>query len=278
MASGGRRDAMAPPRLSLPAPPKPAPPHPTPSHIAWAGLASPRLASPGPEERVVERDPEIMTRPASVVPSRLMVVGSDNKAVAAGLLGPLTEGDALTLYCIALGVSGQRRRALKHHQALVKRTLQIPPCDYSMMTCAAFWASFLAFISRRPSHAAPDKKWVSRRVTESTAKESRWPAPEVTWWRGSTLLANNSQLTGYDKDALATFPAPPPPSASEGQVSTKLSIPALTRDYVQANLTCRAVNNNITAPLSTSLALLLHREYLHHYHHHHHHHCRYRYH
>lgn len=123
-----------------------------------------------------------------VVPSRLMVVGSDNKAVSAGLLGPLTEGDALTLYCIALG---------------------------------------------------------------------GWPAPEVTWWRGSTLLANNSLVTGYDREALAAFPAPPPPSASEGQVSTKLSIPALTRDYVQANLTCRATNNNITAPLSTSLALLL---------------------
>lgn len=93
-----------------------------------------------------------------------------------------------------------------------------------------------------------------------------WPAPEVTWWRGSTLLANHSLTTGYDRAALAAFPAPPPPSASEGQVRTELSIPALTRDYVQANLTCRAANNNITAPLTTSLALLVYREYQHHHH------------
>ncbi|XP_069936889.1 nephrin-like [Cherax quadricarinatus] len=41
------------------------------------------------------------------------------------------------------------------------------------------------------------------------------------------------------------------------QVRTEVNIPALTRDYIHANLTCRATNNNITEPLSTTMALLL---------------------
>ncbi|XP_071514966.1 uncharacterized protein [Panulirus ornatus] len=118
-----------------------------------------------------------------LVPSRLVVLDQNQRAVPAGFLGPLTEGEALTLYCVATG--GR-------------------------------------------------------------------PAPEVTWWRGSTLLANRSVILRHDDGARA-------PSSGVGvgvrQVRTELSIPALTRDYLHANLTCRASNNNITEPHSTTLAL-----------------------
>ncbi|XP_042884590.1 nephrin-like [Penaeus japonicus] len=38
-----------------------------------------------------------------VVPSRLVVVTRENRQVTAGFLGPLTEGEALTLYCVVTG-------------------------------------------------------------------------------------------------------------------------------------------------------------------------------
>lgn len=103
-----------------------------------------------------------------------------------------------------------------------------------------------------------------------------WPAPEVKWWRGSTLLANHSLVLGHETNSVhSTAPRPNglviPPTTNSlhlvsgvGQVRTELSIPALTRDYVEANLTCRASNNNITEPLTTSLALLLYRQYQYH--------------
>ncbi|MPC23193.1 hypothetical protein E2C01_016231 [Portunus trituberculatus] len=98
-----------------------------------------------------------------------------------------------------------------------------------------------------------------------------WPAPEVTWWRGSTLLSNNRTVLGYDgpPPTMPSLSALPPPSmqftrapvgAPARQVKAVLNIPALTRDYVRSNLTCRASNTNLTQPLSVSLALLLHRE------------------
>ncbi|XP_069936035.1 synaptogenesis protein syg-2-like [Cherax quadricarinatus] len=89
---------------------------------------------------------------------------------------------------------------------------------------------------------------------------ARRPAPEVTWWRGSRLLANRSITLGHQEE-------PPTPHAMNHalvgvgvgvrQVRTEVNIPALTRDYIHANLTCRATNNNITEPLSTTMALLL---------------------
>ncbi|XP_071514967.1 protein turtle homolog B-like [Panulirus ornatus] len=147
-----------------------------------------------------------------VVPSRLVIMDQVNRTVPAGFLGPLTEGEALTLYCVATG--GQ-------------------------------------------------------------------PTPEVTWWRGATLLANHSVVLGQEEPfhapsthapnsaMVASFSSPSSSSSSSfspssgvgvgvRQVRTELSIPALTRDYLHANLTCRASNNNITEPLSTTLPLLLH--------------------
>ncbi|XP_042233629.1 nephrin-like [Homarus americanus] len=140
-----------------------------------------------------------------VVPSRLVVVDQMDRPVPAGLLGPLTEGEPLTLYCVATG---------------------------------------------------------------------GWPVPEVTWWRGSTLLANHSLILGHNgpistssssssssshasSPSHASSHAPSMVGAGVRQVRTEVSVPALSRDYVHANLTCRATNNNITEPLSTTLALLL---------------------
>lgn len=109
-------------------------------------------------------------------------------------------------------------------------------------------------------------------VNTSSLPPSGWPAPEVTWWHGSTLLHNiTTTILGYDGPPPAV-PAATQPSAVAGvgasagatvrQVRAELSIQSITRDYVQSNLTCRASNTNLTQPLSVSLALLLHCEYL----------------
>ncbi|XP_069173731.1 protein turtle homolog A-like [Procambarus clarkii] len=137
-----------------------------------------------------------------VVPSRLVVLDQHSRPVPSGLLGPLTEGDPLTLLCVATG--GR-------------------------------------------------------------------PAPEVTWWRGTTLLSNSSSSSSHILSHNGSPSRPAPANAINSspagvgaemgvgvrQVRAEVSIPALTRDYLHANLTCRANNNNITEPLSTSLAILL---------------------
>ncbi|XP_069943894.1 contactin-2 isoform X3 [Cherax quadricarinatus] len=92
------------------------------------------------------------------------------------------------------------------------------------------------------------------------------PTPEVTWWRGSVLLSNSSSSSSSSSNSQLLSPEGSPGRLSASttptgmgvkQVRAELSIPALTRDYLHANLTCRASNNNITEPLSTSLNLLL---------------------
>ncbi|XP_069957875.1 protein turtle homolog B-like isoform X2 [Cherax quadricarinatus] len=127
-----------------------------------------------------------------VVPSRLVVQDENSRAVPAGLLGPLTQGDKLTLYCVATG--GR-------------------------------------------------------------------PPPEVTWWRGSTLLANRSLVLGQDGTLLSSQEVNGGRLMRLGvgvgvmYVRTELTIPSLTRDYARANLTCKASNNNITEALSTTISL-----------------------
>ncbi|XP_069170194.1 protein turtle homolog B [Procambarus clarkii] len=126
-----------------------------------------------------------------VVPSRLVVKDENSRAVPAGLLGPLTEGDSLILYCVA---SGGR------------------------------------------------------------------PSPSVTWWRGSQLLANRSRVLDADGALLSSQDVVGGGrlmSVGVGamHVRTELIIPALTRDYARANLTCKASNNNITEALSTTISL-----------------------
>ncbi|XP_069168527.1 synaptogenesis protein syg-2 [Procambarus clarkii] len=136
----------------------------------------------------------IVTLTVYVVPSRIVVLDANSRPIHGGVVRSLTEGDALTLYCIA---SGGR------------------------------------------------------------------PPAQVTWWKGASLLTNTSVSVGEDGTLLA--------SQEEGDdvvhtvgvgvgvryVRTALIIPALTTDYAHANITCRASNNNITEPLSTTLYLEL---------------------
>ncbi|XP_066942556.1 nephrin-like [Macrobrachium rosenbergii] len=130
-----------------------------------------------------------------VVPSRLVVQNENSQPVTAGLLGPLTEGQKLTLYCVATG--GR-------------------------------------------------------------------PLPKVTWWRGDKLLANRSIIMGEDGSLLGQNEVSYSISTDLGtmqqgrnakHVRTELTIPKLSRDYAHANLTCKASNNHISEPLSTTLSL-----------------------
>ncbi|XP_069177783.1 synaptogenesis protein syg-2-like [Procambarus clarkii] len=136
----------------------------------------------------------IVTLTVYVVPSRMVVLDADSRPVHGGVVRSLTEGDALTLYCIA---SGGR------------------------------------------------------------------PPAEVTWWKGSSLLSNRSVTVGEDGTLLASHEEGDDVVHTVGvgvgvrYVRTVLTIPALTRDYAHANITCRASNNNITEPLSTTLYLEL---------------------
>ncbi|XP_069958180.1 roundabout homolog 3-like [Cherax quadricarinatus] len=136
----------------------------------------------------------IVTLTVYVVPSRMVVLDANSRPIQGGVLRSLTEGDALTLYCIA---SGGR------------------------------------------------------------------PPPEVTWWKGTTLLSNRSVSVGEDGTLLASHEEGDDVVHTVGvgvgvrYVRTALIIPALTRDYAHANITCRASNNNITEPMSTTLYLEL---------------------
>ncbi|XP_042859976.1 hemicentin-2-like [Penaeus japonicus] len=85
-----------------------------------------------------------------------------------------------------------------------------------------------------------------------------WPTPQVSWWKGSLLLANHSVVIGENNDYLhREVMNDGMGGLSNGlrQVKTKLMIPKIPRDFVHANLTCQASNNNITEPLSTTLSL-----------------------
>ncbi|XP_045113418.1 neural cell adhesion molecule 1-like isoform X2 [Portunus trituberculatus] len=84
------------------------------------------------------------------------------------------------------------------------------------------------------------------------------PPPEVTWWRGSELLANRSLVLGEDGSLLSARHAGGTGlqvSVGVHHVRTELTIPALTRNHARANLTCRASNNNLTEPLHTTVSL-----------------------
>ncbi|XP_042229711.1 nephrin-like [Homarus americanus] len=136
----------------------------------------------------------IVTLTVYVVPSRMVVLDANSRPIHGGVLRSLTQGDSLTLYCIA---SGGR------------------------------------------------------------------PPPEVSWWKGSKLLSNRSVAVGEDGTLLASHEEGDDVVHTVGvgvgvrYVRTILLIPTLTRDYAHANITCRASNNNITEPLSTTLYLEL---------------------
>ncbi|XP_074603639.1 uncharacterized protein LOC141857110 [Brevipalpus obovatus] len=63
------------------------------------------------------------------------------------------------------------------------------------------------------------------------------PRPSLTWWRDTTLIDDTFEYV--DKDLT----------------TNQLVIPSLARHHLLAKLTCQAVNNNMTVPLSTSATL-----------------------
>lgn len=63
------------------------------------------------------------------------------------------------------------------------------------------------------------------------------PKPAISWWKNSELLDDDSEI-----------------SEADFTVNT-LYIPALRRDDLNQNLTCRTRNSNITAELGKSVQL-----------------------
>ena len=68
------------------------------------------------------------------------------------------------------------------------------------------------------------------------------PRPSLTWWRESALLDDSSELTG------------------SGGLRNQLDIVSLQRHDLMAVFTCQASNNNISAPLASSVTVDLNCE------------------
>ncbi|KAH0568441.1 hypothetical protein KQX54_020899 [Cotesia glomerata] len=71
------------------------------------------------------------------------------------------------------------------------------------------------------------------------------PSPTVRWWKGEMLLES--------KDEPGEFPA---------LRRNTLVVTSLTRADLHAIFTCQASNNNISQPVSASIAIEMYREYL----------------
>ncbi|XP_047738172.1 uncharacterized protein LOC125178462, partial [Hyalella azteca] len=103
------------------------------------------------------------------------------------------------------------------------------------------------------------------------------PPPRVSWWSGTTLLADRSFVIGHDGTILSSQEIDvtvrntmsydagkqvPGLGLREGSgppyVVTELIIPSLTRDHT--NFSCSASNTNLTAPIVRTVALTV---YLH---------------
>jgi len=69
------------------------------------------------------------------------------------------------------------------------------------------------------------------------------PEPKVRWWRGETLLDS--------KDEPGEFPA---------LRRNTLVVRELSRADLHAVFDCQASNNNISQPVSTSVAIEMHRK------------------
>ena len=66
---------------------------------------------------------------------------------------------------------------------------------------------------------------------------------KVTWWRDHALLDDSDNPMG-------------------SKVANELVIPELRREDLHTIFTCQASNNNISVPMSTSVKLDMHCEYL----------------
>ncbi|GLH04557.1 Nephrin [Gryllus bimaculatus] len=65
----------------------------------------------------------------------------------------------------------------------------------------------------------------------------RRPAPRVTWWQANALLDDTYE------------------SAGERRVRNNLYIDELERKQLLTVLTCQAINNNLTVPLSAAVTI-----------------------
>ncbi|XP_076065557.1 nephrin-like isoform X2 [Oratosquilla oratoria] len=81
-----------------------------------------------------------------------------------------------------------------------------------------------------------------------------YPSPTVTWWAGRRMLSNQSHIVADDGTLLASQPMPSS-DATKSHVISKLRIPSLSREDSKEKLECKAANNNITEPISTSVTL-----------------------
>lgn len=70
------------------------------------------------------------------------------------------------------------------------------------------------------------------------------PPPHLTWWRGETLIDSSFDVDPADKT-----------------VKNDLTVRGLQRQDLQAVFTCRAANNNRTAPVTNDVTLDMNCEF-----------------
>ena len=106
---------------------------------------------------------------------------------------------------------------------LTSTDIYYPPCCFATLLSSE--------LTRTPSYT--NSKFPGR------------PPPTVRWWRGEVLLDS--------KDEVGEFP---------DLRRNTLVIPKLVRQDLHAVFTCQASNNNISQPVSASIAIEMHCKYL----------------
>jgi hypothetical protein len=70
------------------------------------------------------------------------------------------------------------------------------------------------------------------------------PTPKVTWWRDHALLDDVAE------------------ESADGKVTNELRLVRLQRADLHSILTCQATNNNISVPVSNSVKIDMHCEFV----------------
>lgn len=87
---------------------------------------------------------------------------------------------------------------------------------------------------------------ISPIITASAAFGTRTgrPVPVLSWWRENTMLDDSSTMV------------------ADRKLRNILHLDKLERQHIQSLYTCRASNNNVTAPISSAVTINLNRKYL----------------